>query len=107
MKKKTRLFPRFKDDTKPPTVVCQVTICGRIKGATVKAITDAAGPQVVVKGNGIHLLSRPAGNHSHAVKLGNKIVKEGIDSYDGWTDMNKSIAESLFAIFGGLNRGMS
>ena len=64
-------------------------------------------PQVIVKGDAIHLLSRPLKNHAAAVALGKKIVKAGTaDIYKNWFDLNKGEEIGLFAIFGGQFRNL-
>lgn len=85
----------------------QATEIGEIPGAKVIAATDMAGPQVIVKGDAIHLLSRPLKNHAAAVALGKKIVKAGTaDIYKNWFDLNKGEEIGLFAIFGGQFRNL-
>jgi hypothetical protein len=99
---KTRRFPRHDGDIKPPVVKCQVSELGEKDGAKVSAVTDAAGPQVIVKGPNIHLLSLPLKNHRAAVALGKKVVKRGTGVYPDWMDLhNGGIETNLFAIFGG------
>lgn len=87
-------------------VQCKVTELGYYKKLKVTAITDTAGPQVIVKGVKTHLLSRPLKDHAAAVKLGKQIVEKGINAYKNWYNLNKmDLAASLFALFGGAFRG--
>lgn len=76
------------------------------QGNEVTAATDSAGPQVIVKGEGVHLLSRPLKDHAEAVELGKKVVKEGTEAYTEWMNLIEGgVAENLFAVFGGCFRG--
>ena len=76
------------------------------QGNEIIAATDSAGPQVIVKGEEVHLLSRPLKNHAEAVELGNKVVARGVEVYEGWMDLkNGGIGMGLFAVFGGCFRG--
>lgn len=71
-------------------------------GEEVIAATDDAGSQVIVVGEGVHLLSRPLANHAAAVKLGRKVVTEGSGVYGEWFDLaNGGVGVGLFAVFGG------
>ncbi len=80
---------------------------GEIPGAKVKAATDAAGSQVIVKGDDIHLLSRPLKNHQAAVVLAERIVAaKTTQIYHEWFDLKKGGPSlNLFALFGGPLRG--
>jgi hypothetical protein len=92
MTRKTRL--RFDDLGKDP------------QGNKITAATDSAGPQVIVKGKNVHLLSKPLKDHEEAVALGSRVVMEGAKCYDEWFDLEKGgTAMSLFAVFGGCFRG--
>lgn len=69
---------------------CKVTECGFTEGGLrVRAITDAAGSQVVVTDDqspdGTHLLSKPLEDHISCVRLGVEVKRSGIDFYDEWT----------------------
>jgi hypothetical protein len=75
----------------------QLTECGEIDGCKIRAITDAAGPQVVVSGQK-QLLSWPLGCHEDAVELGKLVSQNGIDWYDEWFDISDP-TDNLFAIF--------
>jgi hypothetical protein len=99
----TPLCARFPGDENPPTVQCQVTELGTTDGAKVTAATDAAGPQVIVQNEKVHLLSRPLADHEAAVELGKRVVQEGTGVYAEWMDLkgDNGIAVNLFAIFGG------
>lgn len=59
------------------------------KGNLVIAATDSIGPQVVVKGKKIHLVSQPLDDHNAAIILGKKIVEEGTRAYKDWIDLKK------------------
>lgn len=81
---------------------CEADELGYWQGCKVTAATDGAGPQVIVQGEGRHLLSRPLKDHKAAVKMGKRVVREGPDFYKEWADLaGGSIAEQLFAVFGG------
>ena len=76
------------------------------QGNKVTAATDDAGPQVIVQGKEIHLLSRPLKDHEEAVALGKRVVAGGTAVYPDWMDLkNGGIGENLFAVFGGCFRG--
>lgn len=75
-------------------------------GNVVTAATDSAGPQVIVKGERVHLLSKPLKDHAAAVALGKKVVKKGASVYKEWFDLKKGgVGVNLFAVFGGCFRG--
>ncbi len=81
---------------------CELTELGYDpQGNKITAITDIAGPQVVVKGPDTHLLSRPMSDHAAAIELGKWVVADGITVYDEWFDLRESDGVGLFAIFGG------
>ena len=101
---KTKLFPQFPDDKHPKTVECRHTKVGVVNSCTVSATTDAAGAQVVVKGEKIHLLSKPLKNHRAAVALAKNVVANGIKFYPDWIDIKNNAANNLFALFGGMFR---
>lgn len=89
----------------------QLTECGFTKdGLKVTAATDAAGPQVIVKGtNGdgeeIHLLSHPLKDHAAAEELGKEVVKKGYQFYGGWVDLlNSDLFHHFLAVFGRILR---
>jgi len=68
---------------------CELTECGLTKGGLrVRAITDAAGSQVVVTDDkspdGTHLLSKPLENHEACVTLGREVQHHGTRFYDDW-----------------------
>jgi len=78
------------------------------KGNKVTAATDAAGPQVIVVGENVHLLSYPLKDHAAAVALGKRVVAEGYEIHDKWYDLKKGgVGLNLFAVFGGLFRSPS
>jgi hypothetical protein len=71
-------------------------------GERVSALTDAAGAQVVVVSDDVHLISRPLANHQAAIELGKKVVVEGTGCYKEWFDLKGGgIGTNLFAVFGG------
>ena len=81
-------------------------LCKDPKGNKVIAATDSAGPQVIVKGRGVHLLSKPLKDHEEAVALGKRVVKEGQGCYNEWFDlMEGGVGMNLFSLFGGCFRG--
>jgi len=57
---------------------------GKAKGAEVKALTDVLGPQVVVIGEEVHLLSKAVGCHREAVELAERVRREGVECYGEW-----------------------
>lgn len=76
------------------------------QGNEVTAATDDAGPQVIVKGRGVHLLSPPLKDHEEAVALGKRVVSDGVGIYSEWFDLKKGgVGTNLFAVFGGCFRG--
>jgi hypothetical protein len=81
----------------------QATEVGSIPGANVMAATDAAGAQVIVRGDNIHLLSRPLKDHQAAVALAEQIVAaQTYEIYKDWFNLRDGgIGLGLFAIFGG------
>jgi hypothetical protein len=85
----------------------QLTELGRDPaGNSVSAATDGAGPQVIVLGKGVHMLSRPLKDHKAAVVLGKSVVERGTGVYGEWFDLMKGgVSTNLFAVFGGPFRG--
>lgn len=82
----------------------QRTVCGALpNGSRVTALTDGAGPQVVVSGQGIHLLSLPLGSHEDAVRLAASVICSGsAEIYADWMDMNSaSLGAQLLRVFAG------
>jgi hypothetical protein len=112
MSKKVPLFPQHpaEVDKKPQMIESGVTECGHYGNLQVQAVTDSAGPQVIVCGKDkdekqVHLLSRPLKNHQAAEELGYKVVAEGPDCYKKWFDLvNGGTGTALFAIMGGMFR---
>lgn len=80
----------------------QKTDCGCTADYDVIAATDGAGSQVIVRGPGMHLLSRPLKNHVAAVELGNKVLAYGPEVYSEWFDLKVGgIGLNFLALFGG------
>jgi hypothetical protein len=81
---------------------------GMVGAAEVLAITDAAGPQVIVIGSiggkPVHLLSKPFKDHAGACELGREIVKaKRVDVYGQWYNLQgkSGVGANLMAVFGG------
>lgn len=70
---------------------CQADELGNTpEGHRVIAATDSLGPQVIVKGTDIHLLSQPLENHEAAVRLGRDTVQFGHQIYHQWIDIRST-----------------
>lgn len=84
------------------TIEMECYEAGTHDGCEVTAATDAAGPQVIVKGENVHLLSRPLKDHKSACSLADKVVKEGPSCHKDWYDLKKGgIGLNLIATMGG------
>lgn len=64
------------------------THVGKYKGIPVMAITDGAGPNVIVGGRSYkkHLVSLQLPSHEEAVELAQRVVDNGPGVYDAWFD---------------------
>lgn len=76
---------------KNPPKGCRATLVGILSnGDEVKALTDSAGPQVVVIGKSIHLISPVLGSHQNAISRGRAIIAaDRTDVYSNWTNLHQ------------------
>ena len=75
---------------------CQVTECGKSpEGHRVLAVTDMMGPQAIVRGEGVHLLSPRFPTHQHAVYKAQEVASHGLSRCEGWTDLLSEEGESF------------
>lgn len=65
-------------------MIGKITPIGDINGASIRAITDALGPQVVVLTEGKTYISPKQESHEKAINLG-KDVMNGHTSYLNWS----------------------
>lgn len=73
-------------------------------GDEILALTDYAGPAVVIKGANTHLLGPMLESHEIAVLVGQFILAAGTpDIYPGWCDLRTaSSGEQLLRVFCGI-----
>lgn len=69
---------------------------GKAKGVKVEVVTDAMGPQIIVKGNNLHLLSGTFPSHTAAIRMGRQIVKRGVGAYRKWRKPVDNMGAALY-----------
>lgn len=78
-------------------VTCKADEIGISKdGYKLTVATDSAGSQIIARKGREHFLSEDFGSHGVAMQNAGRIKEMGIESYNGWIDLNKNQFHALF-----------